>query len=56
MDEYPTINVNTCSQCGHRLDSPEQGLAVDGDHTLCSQCYRLLLVPGHRANQMENLD
>jgi DNA-directed RNA polymerase subunit RPC12/RpoP len=56
MDEYLTINENTCSQCGHRLDSPEHGLAMDGDHMLCSQCYHRLLVPGHKANQMENLD
>ena len=56
MDDYTTINEKTCSQCGHRLDSTEHGLAMDCDHTLCSQCYRLLLVPGHKANQMENLD
>jgi predicted CXXCH cytochrome family protein len=45
-----------CSECGHPLSSPEQSLLMDGDQTLCAQCYRSLLVPGHKAAQMENLD
>lgn len=45
-----------CSKCGHRLSSTEQSLSMDGDQTLCTQCYRYLLVPGYKAAQMEDPD
>ena len=55
-DILRTGDENVCSECGHRLDSPEQSLSMDGGLKLCTQCYRYMLVPGHKANQMENID
>jgi formylmethanofuran dehydrogenase subunit E len=57
MEDFLSASDETvCSKCGHPLSSPEQSLSMDGDQTLCTQCYRSLLVPGYKAAQMENLD
>jgi formylmethanofuran dehydrogenase subunit E len=55
-DILSASDETVCSKCGHPLSSPEQSLSMDGDQTLCTQCYRSLLVPGYKAAQMENLD
>lgn len=57
MENILTVTDDAiCSECGHRVASPEKSLSMEDDQTLCSRCYRHLLVPGYKANQMENLD
>jgi formylmethanofuran dehydrogenase subunit E len=55
-DRVSASNETVCAECGHQLASPEQNLSMDGERTLCDQCYRYLLVPGYKGAQMENLD
>jgi hypothetical protein len=55
-DRVNANNETFCSECGDRLASPEQGLSMDGEQTLCARCYRYLLVPNYKGTQMENID
>lgn len=57
MEDTSTMtDAVICSQCGYPVTSEKNSLTGDGDKTLCAQCYRLMLVPGHKSVQMENMD
>jgi predicted CXXCH cytochrome family protein len=57
MEDTPSMTDTViCSKCGYPVTSEKNSLTGEGETTLCSQCYRLMLVPGHKSVQMENLD